>query len=812
MISKNLLRILFLLPLINQCLIGQINLSEFCPENKNTYSDPTGQYYDWIELYNSSSQAQSLKGYYLTDKNDKPDKWPLPDLMIPPSGYLILIASGQNTFINSHWHTNFSLNKDGEYIGLWSDQKNWIDSFSFGSIPTDYSYIKNENGLWTCSFQATPLEKNPTDQNPTDCFIKAPVFNFKSGFYKNSFELQLSTNSIDHKIYFSTNGTDPTLQSTPYTNPIQISKNTSVKAIAVSKSFAKSNQTFGNYFIGETNFSIPVILLSTDPKLLFDDSIGLFKFGPDASQEYPYYGANFWKDTEIPANISYFNINGILQFESNFDIAVHGGKSTRTQAMKPLRVYAKEKYNYPLIPVNIFSELPQANLFKRFVLRNSGSDFNKAHLRDGFLCHYLNTQKLNVESNGYQPVQVFINGEFYGVMEIREKLDAYYPLAQYKLYPDEIDFLEDDTIVVQGSRSHFDSLHQFAIHQDLSLQNNFDQFAKEFNTIGYCDYLISQTYFNNWDWPNNNIKYWRKRNNGQWNYLFYDSDVSLNAFPWAAHTESNLGRIFGPVAENNKHIQIFKSLLNNISFLHYFINRYADLINTSFQSSRIEKSLDSLISVLEPSMNTHFTKWGSSIQEWHNILDQEVRSFIHQRPNFAFEFVRKEFNLDSIHWIEIKTIPENEGIIQLNSLKLNSFPFNGRYFSNIPIQLKANRKAGYDFQFWKIDNDSIFHEEISIYPKSQQKIIAVYKLSHDIQSWFIYPNPTQQDFYIEYQSNLEIHDQLTISDLSGKIKFNLNIHSQVGINQIPIEISALPMGVYFIQLTDRKPQKLVIFR
>lgn len=123
MISKNLLRILFLLPLINQCLIGQINLSEFCPENKNTYSDPTGQYYDWIELYNSSSQAQSLKGYYLTDKNDKPDKWPLPDLMIPPSGYLILIASGQNTFINSHWHTNFSLNKDGEYIGLWSDQK-----------------------------------------------------------------------------------------------------------------------------------------------------------------------------------------------------------------------------------------------------------------------------------------------------------------------------------------------------------------------------------------------------------------------------------------------------------------------------------------------------------------------------------------------------------------------------------------------------------------------------------------------------------------------------------------------------------------
>lgn len=133
---------IFFIFLLNQFLLGQISLSEFCPENKNSYSDPAGQYYDWIELYNSSTQAQSTKGLYLTDKFDKPDKWLLPELTIPPFGYLIIFASSLNTFENQHWHTNFSLDKDGEFIGLWSDQNYWIDSLSFGLIPTDYSFIK----------------------------------------------------------------------------------------------------------------------------------------------------------------------------------------------------------------------------------------------------------------------------------------------------------------------------------------------------------------------------------------------------------------------------------------------------------------------------------------------------------------------------------------------------------------------------------------------------------------------------------------------------------------------------------------------
>ncbi|MBK9272077.1 MAG: CotH kinase family protein [Saprospiraceae bacterium] len=791
---------------------AQIRLSEFCPDNQTLLPDASFKYEDWIEIYNSSSNFLTIKNLFLTDNPDKPNKWAIPAISMPPQSFHLFFASGKDGIVSSQWHTNFSLSKDGEFLGLWSNEKGWIDSLQFGPIPVDHTYVSDMMGQWFCSGQATPLEKNESNEESQSCEVQNPKFSLPSGFYHQPIEVELNSTQAGIKIYYTTDGTDPTDQSLIYHSPILVNQSMTVKAIAYNHTRLSSDIVHSSFHMDTATYRMPLLYLSVDSKLLFDSTTGIFMSGPNASSEYPYYGANFWSEKEIPAHISYFSNLGEIIFEGRFDIAVHGGKSTRTQAMKPMRIYAKEKYRQALINFPFFPSLPESDLFKRIVLRNSGSDFNKAHLRDGYLCHYINSQKLNVIANGYQPVIVYINGEFYGLMEVREKLDSYYPLAKYKLLPEQIDFLEDDSLIITGDRMAFDSLYHYIVTHDLSKKENYEFTEKFLDIPGFCDYLIAETYFNNWDWPNNNVKYWRKKDQGKWNYLFYDSDVCLNAFPWAAHTESNLGRILGPVADHNKHISIFKALLKNDSFKNYFINRYADLINTSFRPSKMMAVLDSLELFLESAMHAHFNKWGSNVGEWKNELNTKLRTYITFRPEFAFEHIRKEMKQDSLCTITVETLPKDAGVIQLNSLTLNDFPFSGQYFTSNSVQLNATRKPGYRFAYWLIGKDTSFSSPLNIFPINEMKIQAVYQLAHNEDTYSVYPNPANHTIYLEYYSDSDQQEQISFSDISGKIYSSHPIKTNQGVNYKELNVEALSNGIYFLQLSRRNPKKLLIIR
>jgi hypothetical protein len=95
-------------------------LNEFVAENRGGATNSAGEAADWIELYNDAAEPVDLGGWFLTDKESTPAKWRIPDgTSITSNGYLLVFADSSDvSFTNGELHANFSLSKDGEYLGL----------------------------------------------------------------------------------------------------------------------------------------------------------------------------------------------------------------------------------------------------------------------------------------------------------------------------------------------------------------------------------------------------------------------------------------------------------------------------------------------------------------------------------------------------------------------------------------------------------------------------------------------------------------------------------------------------------------------
>ena len=133
-------------------LPGSVVINEFLSDNDSTVADQDGEYDDWIELYNNTSQDISLTGMFLTDDFSQPEKWVFPDTAIQANSYLIIWADDDED--QEGLHANFKLSKSGEEI-MFSDFDGIVlDSIVFGQQFADTSYGRYPNG--TGDFQFMP--------------------------------------------------------------------------------------------------------------------------------------------------------------------------------------------------------------------------------------------------------------------------------------------------------------------------------------------------------------------------------------------------------------------------------------------------------------------------------------------------------------------------------------------------------------------------------------------------------------------------------------------------------------------------------
>lgn len=706
-----------------------------------------------VHNYGTSSSDLTLIPFLSFGMNEVPNNPDLPNPLLSLSkGYL---------------HTNFKLSSEGEAIVITNPLNSMVDKVTFGEIGPDISLGRQPDGSSDWYLFSEPT---PDDSNKTQAFVgraECPMLSYPGGFYQNSINVSIDSDSNNTIVHYTLDGSVPDIFSDIYTSPILITSTKVLRARAFYPGKIPSKIVTNTYFIN-FNSNLPVVSLSTDPENLFNEESGIYTLGDSAESSFPYFGANFWKDWEKPVHIDYFENDGSNSvFNVDAGAKIYGAWS-RGYDQKSLAIYARGQYGYSSINYKLFKDLPYDE-YQNFILRNSGNDWPATMFRDGLMTSLVTD--IDLDKQAFKPAVLFINGVYWGIQNIREKVNEHFLAQHYNINADSVNILELRGNIVQGDSIDYMNLVSFIENNNLSVESNFDYVKSKIDINNFIRYFVSEIYFANTDWPSNNIKYWRPDSKGKWRWILYDTDFGFGLV--SNFTHNTLAFALEPNGPDYPNppwsTLLLRKFLENNTFKYDFINCFADYANTIFKASAVNKKINEISSLIEPEISRHAERWKQFNQDgWLNNV-QTLRNFANQRIDYLRSFYEQQFNIANHYTVYLANQDTSMGSINLNTLKLTLPSWSGIYFKGIPIKLIAQPKKGFKFKNWK---GSITSEEdtLIVLLNSYLNLTAVF----EVDTSFSKPNIVFNE--INYNSSdsfnpedwVELYNNGTCdADLSG---------------------------------------------
>lgn len=574
--------------------------------------------------------------------------------------------------------------------------------------------------------------KNYYPRNPGDSFGSILYESFQSYIYDSPVAVYDRSAEPDKITQIST-----TWENHPWYAPnTPVSKGITVRAQAYKTGALPSPVVTQTYFVaqdGENPYSLPVFSITIQEDQLFDYYNGIFVAGQvfdnwrtNNPHSQPNGGtpANYrlrGMEQERRANLKYFEASAQMPvLQQDFGLRVHGGWS-RAHPMKSIRLYARNQYGKATFDHPFFPDRAD-NRFKRLLLRNTGNDYWSAYMRDAAYQKML--MHLDFGIQAYQPAVVYINAEYWGLANLRERFDKHYVSRIYDVDSENIDMINVFNDPIAGDTDHFHALHAFIQNNSPGIEGNYQYIQTQMDVSSFMDAQIANIFTGNTDWPANNIRFWRLRtpsyqqgapkgHDGRWRWLLIDTDFGFGLYGPNHHntlafaTEPN-----GPNWPNPAWATLFlRRLLENESFRVQFINRFADLLNTAFLTHRVSGKINQAREMLEPEMGQNIHRWksvGGSLAQWNTNVDRMIQ-FAQQRPAIQRTHIRQQFSIPGQLSLTVNVDPPHSGIVKVNTIEIapstpgissDPYPWGGIYFSGIPLTLEAKPASGYRFSHW----------------------------------------------------------------------------------------------------------------
>lgn len=613
-------------------------------------------------------------------------------------------------------HTNFKLSASGTVVLLYSPTGSLVNGVSVPTLRTDDSYGRFPNGSATLKY-LNPVTYNASNASSTSYsgyWTDVVTFSVPSGFYQSGQSITLTKVSAGSTIRYTTDGSIPTANSTVYTSPIYVSQNTVVRAACFATGYMAGAVETNTYFINQS-VSLPVISLSTDPAGFFSEQTGIYVDGPASVTSQcpaePHSCYNYWQEWERAIHFEYFDINKTQKYEQDAGAKILGGW-TRMLPVKSLQIRALDgKFKYPF-----FTEPNKSHIkeFETFTLRSGGNDYESTLLRDAVNHRVLNANTCyenSIDFEAYTPVVVFINGAYWGIHTMRERKDKSF--FENNFGTDKVDWLEFDGTqpihIKRGTNSEWINTKDFVLNNDMSIANNYTQASSMIDMDNYVDYFAAEIYHTNWDWPHNNIMYWKAKTPGsKWRFIYHDTDFAYGLFNFSSATIDELNRmITDTTTKKNVHTPMLLSFLKNTTFRTKFLNRFADLMNTTYNSTNIKALYDNLATEINPEVDRHLAKWGNASKgaiggsryAWESNKNFVKDFMTNRNGSIRSQFVSR-YGLNGTTTVTLNTNIVGAGKIKFNTIAPCTYPFTGTYFQTLPINVEVTANPGYVFTGW----------------------------------------------------------------------------------------------------------------
>jgi hypothetical protein len=645
-------------------------------------------------------------------------------------------------------------------------------------------------GLSGCDFFKQPLIGNkPKDSE----FLKSlnPTLSHQGGFYHDSIDL-IITAKPNTVVYVTFDSSTPNKDSMLYQGPIRLEeryiqadgseiiinedsiptypismiRTTSsrwvsprkdifnphvVKVVAYDLLGNRSEVLTNTYFIHEnmeSKYTLPIISISTDINHLYDFYEGInvpgVNFDTSIEQERSNRTGNYFMrgdEWEKPIFIEYYDPSGMLAFAQNAGIRIHGGLS-RKYPIKSYRLYARAEYDKKnAFDYQFFNDLDQDS-FKRLILRGFGQTYEYTVFGEAAAHEVL--KPLNLDIQYSSPIILFMNGEYFGIRNLRQRLDEFYLQEKYNVNRSDLTMLAGHGFLDGGSAigsAQYVAMYNYITTKDMTKSEHY-QFAKEqMDVENFIDYYISQLYFVNMDWPQNNVLYWKKNvrynpnapygHDGRWRWMVFDIDGGFGASWGGNRPEMNsFDRMTGDSWKTGK---LFISLLQNEEFKSQFVYRLLELSKTVFHPSVTRKIILDMKLIYQPEMQEHIDRWGfpHSMNTWDYYVNKML--FFAENRNTHFVLHLEDFlGLEEKRNMSI-TFDPSKGALKINEHVFQNGSISIDAYQNLYSIIEAVPKSGYHLSHYEDQHGNILsrNKKLLIYPDEEIEIHAVFKVGNE---------------------------------------------------------------------------------
>lgn len=561
---------------INEAVVYNLNSA---PVNK--------EYYDWVELKNSSGQTLFLSDYYISDDKDDYLQYRLPEVELGP-GELIVLYCTAEALPEGYYATGFELGSENEQLYLGSTEGELLDCVSLKDIPYlgSFGRMAGEAG-WFYFSSPSPGAENYGGQrrvaSKPESLTADGVYNDIDGMY-----VELSASGT---IRYTLDGSAPTAESQEYTGPIYIDSTTVIRAVNFEEGALPSRALSLSFIINE-NHSLPVLSLLTDSPAEFDTMY-------NAKQ----------KGVELPGSLSFYEEDG--SFTIGCGVSMNGETSLvlpkKNMSVRFRGAYGQSTLNYDIYDGGVTE---CTNLLLR-----SGQDFPISIIRNELsqeLCAQATDKVINQRSIY---CILYINGEYSGIYSLKEKANEQLYAGIAEVSRDSVEVLEAN---VSQNSDFFHEVVEFCRFNDMSQEENYRHFCDMFDVDSVIDWLILEGYCANTDLTSGNVRYCRSsENDGKWRMMFYDLDATFST------PASVFMNVMSEYAQQTRQFATFMvPLMDNEEFKDRFLSRAAELMGSVLTVENVMAEIDRLCAIVAPEVERDYARFDRTVADWEWAVEQ----------------------------------------------------------------------------------------------------------------------------------------------------------------------------------------------
>ena len=687
---------------------AQLIINEIMQSNIDCVMDDINEFPDsWVELYNAGSTAVNLDQYKLGITDNPDEAWQLPSRTIGSHQYFLLYCDKEDTGLHAPYRID-----SGKSDGIWLFQNGKVaDSvLKLKKQPApNIAYGRKDDGGEKWGYQATPTPGKANCGKLCSELLGNPVFSSPGKVLKVGKAVRLTISLPEGApegtvIRYTTDGSEPTASSPEFSSTLMLRENTVIRAKLFCDGYLSPRSVTQSYIFFPTNreLTLPVISIATDDRYLNDPKIGIYVDGTYQSGK-----KNFEFDWRRPINFEYFEVDGDKSALNQLcETRIQGG-ATRTNPLKSLAIYAnkrfdanQKRFSYEFFP----DQKPGLTEFKSLVLRNSGNDFDYLYNRDAIMQRAM-AENADLDWQAWRPAIIYINGKYRGMLNIRERSNEDNIYTNYDGLED-IDLFENWNELKEGTWDNLNAFKDFYAGHNHTLE----EYAQWMDWEEFLNLMIMNLYFDNEDFPCNNIVMWRPRTEeGKWRWIAKDTDFGLGLY--GASASYNTIAWVNEDGYDNDHngwgnewsgTRLFRRMMEDPDLKREFTDRCAIYTGDFLNEKGVRAIWDPMYEMIKTEYPFHrelYNKW------WPNYAEElgNARNWLKQRDKCFLNYVKDYYKLDSTIPMTINSGQEStNAAITFNGVKLTKGVFDGKYYKGQKVTLNSTPVDGQQVVSWTV--------------------------------------------------------------------------------------------------------------